>query len=51
VAADRLDATMRRGFAEVWARAEHLGVSLRRAAYVVALERVAEAIRVRGLFP
>ncbi len=51
VAADRLDATMRRGFAEVWARAEHLGVSLRRAAHVVALERVAEAIRVRGLFP
>lgn len=51
VAADRLDRTMRRGFSEVWARAQTLGVSLRRAAYVVALERVAEAIRVRGLFP
>jgi hypothetical protein len=28
-----------------------LGVSLRRAAFVVALERVTEAIEARGLFP
>jgi glutamate dehydrogenase/leucine dehydrogenase len=35
----------------VWARAEALGVGMRRAAFVVALERVADAIDARGLFP
>jgi glutamate dehydrogenase/leucine dehydrogenase len=35
----------------VWAKADALSVSLRRAAHVVALERVAEAIAARGLFP
>jgi glutamate dehydrogenase/leucine dehydrogenase len=42
---------MDEAFTSVWARAEMLGVSLRRAAFVVAVERVAEAIAARGLFP
>ena len=39
------------GFAAVWARSETLGVPLRRAAFCLAVERVAEAIAARGLFP
>ena len=38
-------------FVTVWARAQSLGVDLRRAAYVVALDRIAAAIEARGLFP
>lgn len=38
-------------FSTVWANADNLSVSLRRAAFAVALERVAEAIAARGLFP
>ncbi len=49
--ANRLRATMDRAFTSVWARADALGVSLRRAAYVIAVERVAEGISARGLFP
>jgi glutamate dehydrogenase/leucine dehydrogenase len=51
VAANRLRATMDRAFGSVWARADALAVSLRRAAYVIGVERVAEAISARGLFP
>jgi glutamate dehydrogenase (NAD(P)+) len=51
VFANRLRASMDRAFTAVWARADALGVSLRRAAYVIAVERVAEAISARGLFP
>jgi glutamate dehydrogenase/leucine dehydrogenase len=51
VTADRLRASMERAFAAVWARAESLGVGLRRAAFAVAVERVAAAIEARGLFP
>lgn len=51
VAANRLRASMDRAFGVVWARSDALGVSLRRAAYVIAVERVAEAISARGLFP
>ena len=51
VVASRLRQVMDDAFIEVWAKAERLGVSLRRAAYVVALERVGEAIAARGLFP
>lgn len=47
----RLRAVMEQAFGGVWGRSESLRVSLRRAAYVVALERVAEAIEARGLFP
>jgi hypothetical protein len=35
----------------VWVKADTLNVSLRRAAFGLALERVAEAIAARGLFP
>ena len=47
----RLRETMERAFSTVWARSETLGVALRRAAFAVAVERVAEAIQARGLFP
>jgi glutamate dehydrogenase (NAD(P)+) len=49
--ANRLRASMDHAFTSVWARADALGVSLRRAGYVIAVERVAEAIAARGLFP
>jgi glutamate dehydrogenase (NAD(P)+) len=49
--AQRLRAVMDEAFTSVWAKAEALDVSLRRAAFALALERVAEAISARGLFP
>ncbi len=49
--ATRLGRTMDDAFTVVWSRAQNLGVSMRRAAGVVAVERVAEAIAARGLFP
>ncbi|MDQ1395578.1 MAG: glutamate dehydrogenase [Acidimicrobiaceae bacterium] len=49
--ASRLRKVMEEAFTGVWARSEMLGVSLRRAAFAVAVERVAEAIAARGLFP
>lgn len=49
--ANRLRAVMDGAFIAVWARAQALGVSLRAAAYVVAVERVAAAVAARGLFP
>ena len=51
VVADRLRAQMDGAFRAVWDRAAELDVPLRRAAFVVAVERVAEAIEARGLFP
>jgi glutamate dehydrogenase (NAD(P)+) len=51
VAAERLHHTMEQAFTTVWAAAQRRSISLRRAAYVVAVGRVAEAIQVRGLFP
>lgn len=51
VLADRLRTSMDDAFVTVWARARSLGVDLRRAALVVALERIAAAIDARGLFP
>ena len=50
-AATRLRTVMDEAFTAVWAKADALGVSLRRAAFALALERVAEAITARGLFP
>ena len=38
-------------FTSVWARSQALGVSMRRGAFALAVERVAEAIAARGLFP
>jgi glutamate dehydrogenase (NAD(P)+) len=49
--ADRLRSRMESAFSAVWAKADALSVSLRRAAFAVALERVAAAIEARGLFP
>jgi glutamate dehydrogenase (NAD(P)+) len=51
VVATRLAKVMDDAFAAVWKRAEVLGVSMRRAAGAVAVERVAEAFGARGLFP
>ena len=51
VVADRLRQRMERAFDEVWAKAGALDVSMRRAAFALALERVAAAIAARGLFP
>lgn len=47
----RLRAVLDDAFTSVWAKAEALDVSLRRAAFALAVERVAEAISARGLFP
>jgi glutamate dehydrogenase (NAD(P)+) len=49
--ATRLRATMVRAFDAVWVRSEDLKVSLRRGAFALGIERVAEATRLRGLFP
>jgi len=49
--ATRLARTIDDAFTDVWARAQHLDVTMRRAAGVVAVERLAEAITARGLFP
>ncbi len=49
--AERLRARMTTAFGAVWDRSEALGVDLRRGAHALALERVAAAIRFRGVFP
>jgi glutamate dehydrogenase (NAD(P)+) len=49
--AERLRERMRTAFTAVWDRSESLGVDLRRGAHAVALDRVAAAIRFRGIFP
>ncbi len=46
----RLKAFMDRAFRRVWAEHEREGVDLRTAAYMVAIRRVAEAARLRGLY-
>lgn len=51
VIADRHHRIMSDAFADVWAASERWGVSLRRAAYAVSLERVASAMESRGIFP
>jgi glutamate dehydrogenase/leucine dehydrogenase len=51
VVAERLRKVMQNAFDGVWAKAQTLSVSLRRAAFALAVERVAEAIAARGLFP
>jgi glutamate dehydrogenase (NAD(P)+) len=49
--AERLRQRMENAFTAVWARAQTLGVDMRLAAHVVAIERVAAAHDARGLFP
>ncbi len=47
----RLDSIMTRSFAEVWDFANQHDVSMRTGAYVLSIAKVAEAIRMRGIFP
>lgn len=47
----RLEEVMTRSFAEVAALAEQRKTSLRMAAYMLAIGRVAEAMRLRGVYP
>ena len=47
----QLERIMENAFAQVVERADREGVTLRTAAYMVAVERVAEAMRVRGVYP
>jgi glutamate dehydrogenase (NAD(P)+) len=47
----RLERLMVKGFAEVAAAADARGVDLRTAALIRAIERVAEAVMIRGIYP
>ena len=49
--ADRHHRIMTDAFDAVWAASKRWGVSLRRAAYALAIERVAAALEARGIFP
>ncbi len=51
VIATRLASFMDNAFVAVWRKSVELGVSMRRAAGALAVERVAEAFAARGLFP
>lgn len=51
VVAQRLRRMMEDAFQAIWNRSDALDINLRRAAFVYAVERVAEAIKMRGLFP
>jgi glutamate dehydrogenase (NAD(P)+) len=51
VVADRLRSRMEAAFTAVWAKSQAVNVSLRRAAFALAVERIAAAIEARGLFP
>jgi glutamate dehydrogenase (NAD(P)+) len=51
IVAERLRRYMEAAFDACWKRSKELNVTLRRAAVALALERVGEAIRLRGLFP
>ena len=47
----KLNDIVTRAFAETWAMHEGRGVNMRTAAYGIAVERVAEATTIRGLYP
>ena len=51
IVAERLRRIMEAAFHACWERSNDLKVTLRRASVALALERVGEAIRFRGLFP
>jgi glutamate dehydrogenase (NAD(P)+) len=42
---------MTRSFAEVWDFAKQRDLSMRTGAYILSIAKVAEAIRMRGIFP
>src|SRR5215472_4027840 len=46
-----LEATIGKAFHEVHEKAEYYGTDMRTGAYILAIDRVAEATRVRGIFP
>jgi glutamate dehydrogenase (NAD(P)+) len=46
-----LEATIGKSFHEVREKAKYYGTDMRTGAYVLAIDRVAEATRVRGIFP
>lgn len=48
---ERLEKKLVKTFKEVWDKAKNMKISLRTAAYVVALERIAEVYKYRGIFP
>ena len=48
---DTLEQTMRAAFAGVYSTAERYRADMRTGAYILAISRVAEATRVRGIFP
>ena len=48
---NRLREVMVKAFNECWATKEKYKVDMRMAAYIVAIERVAEAIKLRGIYP
>lgn len=47
----RLGQIMQRSLNEVWTLAEERGISLRTAAFVLGVQRVAAAVQLRGIFP
>jgi len=47
----RLSRILEKALAEVWSLSQERGVSLRLAAFILGVERVAAAIRLRGVFP
>jgi len=48
---ERLKRKMTRAFKETHEQSQRLGIDMRRGAYVVAVSRVAEATKLRGLYP
>lgn len=48
---ERLENKLVKTFNEVWEKSQKMNLSLRTAAYVVALSRVAEVYKYRGIFP
>jgi glutamate dehydrogenase (NAD(P)+) len=48
---EALEQTMRKAFADVYAKAQQYDTDMRTGAYTLAVGRVAEATRVRGIFP
>jgi len=48
---ERLNRKMVRAFKETYEQAQRLHIDMRRGAYVVAVSRVAEATKLRGLYP
>jgi len=47
----RLDAILLRAFDDIWNHSQNLGITPREAALMLAIERVARAVQVRGLYP